>query len=263
MHFINHLGNRGADYLHPGGKLSTDFLISEICNHRPNRVLELGCGTGATLIGLASQNIPEIFGVDISASQIAIAQERVQYCSLEGKIHLNLLNQSGILEFGDDSFDVVYAESVLAILADEDLINMMKEVKRVLKPNGIFLSNDAIWKIGVPIELINKINNRTLKGFGLIQSSAKLIGIKDWADFLISFGFKSCKIIEINQLTKNDNPNVSPLERASHNFTQKKRHKSFLNPTQLFREFWYKIKLSLFHKNDGNNLENIIFILKA
>lgn len=263
MHFINHLGNRGADFLHPGGKLSTDFLISEICNHSPNRVLELGCGTGATLISLASQNIPEIYGVDISASQIEIAQERVQYCSLEDKIHLNLLNQTGNLNFSDDSFDIVYAESVLAILTDGDLINMMKEVKRVLKPNGIFLSNDAIWKIGVPKEVINKVNTRTLKDFGLIQSSAKLIGSKEWADFLISFGFKSCKIIEINQLANNDNRLVNPLERASHNFTQKKRRNSFLNPAQLFREIYYKIMLSLFHKNDGNNLENIIFILKA
>jgi len=263
MHFINHLGNRGVDFLHPGGKKSTEFLVNEIIKNNPKSILELGCGTGATLVSLAAYNINQLIGIDVSNSQISMANKRLKYCGLENFIQLFVTEESGQINFSDNSFDVVFAESVLGVLEHDTLIKMILETKRVLKPNGIFLTNDAIWGPLTSLDTIKSINNRAMKDFGLVQSSEKLIGKDDWETFFKSFGFKSCKVFEINSLKKNENTKLSQLEQKSNDFTSKQKRYSLLNPIQLFKEFIYRIKLKLFHQNDGVYLESYVFILQA
>lgn len=263
MHFINHLGNRGADYLHPGGKISTDYAVVEILKRNPSSVLEIGCGTGATLVSLASNGVHNLVGVDISHSQIEMARRRIAYCKLQDSIQLSLVEKSEQLNFKNHSFDVVFAESVLGILSHQSLLKTIQEVKRVLKPNGIFISNDAIWKAQVSKQVAEAINTRAIKDFGFIQSSSKLIGKNEWELFLVSFGFVSCKIVEIDKLEKNVKDGLNLMEMSSQDFTRKQKCYATFNPVQLYKEVWYKIKLSLFHKNDGDYLDHLIFILQA
>lgn len=263
MHFINHLGKRGADYLHPGGKHSSDFVVSEILKRNPSSVLEIGCGTGATLISLASNGVNNLVGVDISDSQIEMARRRIVHCKLQDNIQLSLAEKSGQLNFKDHSFDVVFAESVLGILSHQSLLKAIQEIKRVLKPNGVFISNDAIWQVGVSLEKAKRINARALKDFGFIQSSSKLIGKNEWELFLVSFGFVSCKIVEIDKLEKKVKDGLNLMEMSSLDFTRKQKRYATFNPVQLYKEVWYKIKLTLFHKNDGDYLDHLIFILQA
>jgi SAM-dependent methyltransferase len=263
MHFINHLGNRGADYLHPGGKKSSDYVVGEILKRNPSSVLEIGCGIGATLISLASNGVNNLVGVDISDSQIEMTRRRIVYCKLQDSIQLSLVEKSGQLNFKDHSFDVVFAESVLGILSHQSLLKTIQEIKRVLKPNGVFISNDAIWQAGISMGEVNTINARALKDFGMIQSSSRLIGRNEWERFLVSFGFVSCKIVEIDKLEKNVKDELNLMEMSSQDFTRKQKRYASFNPVQLCKEVWYKIKLSLFHKNDGDYLDYLIFILQA
>jgi SAM-dependent methyltransferase len=263
MHFINHLGRRGVNYLHPGGKNSSDFLIDEILKRNPSSVLELGCGIGATLVSLASNDIKSLVGIDISSSQIARARRLVKHCQIEDKIELHELDMANGSHFANNSFDIVFAESVLGILSHDSLVSTMVEIKRILKPDGLFISNDAIWKANSNNDLIYKVNRRALKDFGLIQSSSTLIGKAQWEQFFYTLGFKSCRIIEIKDLPNKENAALNAVELMTKDYKLKVKFYSWFNLNLLYQDLVYKLKLKLFHRHDGKNLENYLFILQA
>ena len=260
MHFIDHLGKRGKNYLHPGGKFSSDFVVEEILKKNPSAILEIGCGIGATLVSLASKNLSYLVGVDISASQIKMAKRVVNHCKLEDVIQLHVMDAAEKFKFEDNLFDVVFAESVLGILNHNSLSKAMEEVKRVLKPGGIFISNDAIWKTGTTIEIMNSINNRAEIDFGLVQSSSTLTGKHQWEQFFYSIGFKTCRVVEINRLIKGERLRLNKLERKASAFMLKQKIYSLFNLPLLFKELIYRLKLKLFHRNDAENLDYYIFI---
>ena len=263
MKYIDHLSKRGADFLHPGSKKSTDFFIQEILKRNPNSVLEIGCGTGASLVSLASNNINNLTGIDINPSQVEMAKKRIQYCGLKDSVQIYLSSNSEKLPFEDNSLDVAFAESVLGILEHHHLIYLMSEVKRILKPNGLFLSNDVIWKENVTFDVTEKINQRTLRNFGLIQSSGQLIGSKKWSSFFNSAGFNSVKIFDIDTLPESNIDALNFLESKSKEFTNKHKQKSLFNLTQIYYEISYKFKELGFNKNEVINLENKIFVMNS
>ncbi len=264
MHYINHLGRRGADFLHSGGKQSTDCLLEELIKLNPSRVLELGCGTGATLVSLASKaHINFLFGIDSSSSQIDVAIMRIKQCSLEERIQLKVEDLSGKLGFEDHTFDVVFAESVLGILDQKDLLNAIREVKRILRPGGFFISNDAIWKSTVSKEVAELVNKRAMQDFGLIQSASYLIGKAEWQRLFGLEGFTSCKAIDINEVKQRPAEPLNLSEERSDSFSRKRKVFSVFNPIQQLREINYRIRLKLFHQNDGSYLEHYIFVWQS
>jgi|688.fasta_scaffold154231_3 ubiquinone/menaquinone biosynthesis C-methylase UbiE len=264
MHYINHLGKRGADFLHSGGKQSTDYLLDEVIKLNPSSVMEIGCGTGATLVSLASKsNKVFLVGIDSSASQIEMAKKRIRHCELETLIQLNVGDLCGKLRFEDHSFDVVFAESVLGILDQKDLLNAIREVKRILKPGGIFISNDAIWKATVSKEIVELVNKRAMHDFGLIQSASELIGKRAWQEYFKLAGLTCNKAIDIHELKRNQVIAQNSIEKKSHDFTRKEKFFSVLNPFQQIREMNYRARLKLFHQHDGSYLEHYIFVWQS
>lgn len=96
-------------------------------------LLDIGCGTGI-YFDVLSAHAARIDAIDSSADMIEIAQK---YCVDTGltKIHPQV-GSSGTLNFKDNSFDVVVALDLLHHV--QDFSQTIKEVKRVLKPNGCF-----------------------------------------------------------------------------------------------------------------------------
>jgi len=97
------------------------------------RVLDAGCGTGASLVWARGVlRAGSITGVDISRSALA-------FCRGRGE---RALSQSSIthLPFGDRCFDLVLCNDVLQHLPTDgaDLL-ALKELKRVLCPSGVLL----------------------------------------------------------------------------------------------------------------------------
>lgn len=97
-------------------------------NKNPNetKVLDFGCGSGILVDELAKQNY-QAYGVDNSKKAIG-------YGNVRGTRNLGLLDTK-ILNFSDNTFDVVSALDVLEHLEDETWA--LKEIMRVLKPEGV------------------------------------------------------------------------------------------------------------------------------
>ena len=112
-----------------------DDLFSRAFPEKAVSLLDLGCGSGLYFPALVDK-AEQITGVDISSGMIKAAQELVDakaYDTISLKV-----GTSSYLEFPDESFDSIMAFDVLHHVEDIDLT--MREINRVLKPGGKFVS---------------------------------------------------------------------------------------------------------------------------
>jgi ubiquinone/menaquinone biosynthesis C-methylase UbiE len=101
-------------------------------------MLDIGCGSGAALREMQGEDSIELHGVDIN-----------DYRSEENKQHISFsardLNFDS-LPYDDASFDIVTCYQTIEHLENPFLV--MREIARVLKPNGYF-----IWSVPNPFQL--------------------------------------------------------------------------------------------------------------
>ena len=106
-----------------------------------DRILMLGCGNSVLSENLYDNGYTNIVNIDISGIVIDQMKKRNTHRPLMTYIQMDALD----LEYEDDSFDVVFDKSTLdAILCGKlSFLNsamMLKEVQRVLKVEGLFIS---------------------------------------------------------------------------------------------------------------------------
>lgn len=106
------------------------------------RILEIGSNTGSSLSAIA-QVFPDatVIGIDISESMVDICQSHLTDLQAEGRISNNVMIQLGDaqnLHFPNKSIDLVVSGGTLSFVEDRE--KAVKEISRVLKPGGTFLS---------------------------------------------------------------------------------------------------------------------------
>jgi len=100
-------------------------------------VLDIGCGYGRTEAWMW-RYVKEIHGIDISGFIIKICKER--FSDIEN-VHFYNNKGDDLSMFGSQMFDFVYSFNVFQHIPRRFTANYLKEVRRVLKKNGIFLFN--------------------------------------------------------------------------------------------------------------------------
>lgn len=99
------------------------------------RLLEIGTGTGIISFSICSK-VSSIVATDISPEMIRIANQKQKDSNIKN-IDFQV-QDSYNLAFADKSFDVVIASNLLHLLYEPE--KPIKEVKRVLKDNGVFIA---------------------------------------------------------------------------------------------------------------------------
>ena len=105
---------------------------------KDSKILDIGCGYGRTLKELYNNGYTNILGIDFSDEMINLAKEKNPI--IEFKI-----TSGSKLDFRDDSFDAVILIAVLTCILDtKDQKNLIKEIYRVLKKDGVIYINDYL-----------------------------------------------------------------------------------------------------------------------
>jgi ubiquinone/menaquinone biosynthesis C-methylase UbiE len=133
------------------------LLIDELNPQNNETILEFGFGTGQNLILAKKQNpITKFIGVDIDPKVRKIAIHKLENQNIT--VDLDLYN--GVkLPYQDNQFDKIYSCLVFHQLDAETKLNCLKELHRVLKPNGKLIIAD--W---------GKAQNKLMRfAFGFVQ----------------------------------------------------------------------------------------------
>ena len=98
------------------------------------KVLDLGCGTATlTILLKKSQPKAEVMGIDIDQTVLEIAREKAARAGVDIALDLGTAFK---LPYPDHYFDRVVSSLVFHHLTTENKVHSLKEVLRVLKPNG-------------------------------------------------------------------------------------------------------------------------------
>ncbi|MBJ6367835.1 bifunctional demethylmenaquinone methyltransferase/2-methoxy-6-polyprenyl-1,4-benzoquinol methylase UbiE [Snuella sp. CAU 1569] len=111
-------------------------VVNIVKEKQPESILDIATGTGDLAINLTATNASKIIGLDISSGMLEIGKEKIKRKSLENKIEL-VLGDSENMPFEDNTFDAITV--AFGIRNFETLENGLKEILRVLKPNGRFV----------------------------------------------------------------------------------------------------------------------------
>lgn len=150
------------------------FLIQEINRYPEGKLLEIGIGNGSHLPLYKKHRIT---GIDTSSKMLTAAARRINK-----DIELLVMNGEN-LDFQKESFDYVVLSHVIAVVGNPE--QLLEEVYRVLKPNGIvfvlnhFTPNNWLKYVDHSLEWASKkfhfrsvfylSNLRTVEKFSLLR----------------------------------------------------------------------------------------------
>lgn len=161
-------------------------------------VLELGCGTGTTALNLASA-VTRYVASDLSPEMVAIGREKAKAQGVQF-----VVASADAAPCGNASYNAVLAFNLLHLVRDRGAL--LRNVHRVLKPGGLFISktpciSDAnpLLRIVVPVmqrfgsapyvafftatELECEITNA---GFEIVENARHGSGRKDARPYLVA-----------------------------------------------------------------------------
>jgi 2-polyprenyl-3-methyl-5-hydroxy-6-metoxy-1,4-benzoquinol methylase len=124
------------------------------------RILEFGCGTGATAVHHAP-HVLHIDAIDISENMLEIGRGRAR----ESNIKNITFTRGTLTEYSAEtaSLDAVLGLNVIHLLPDRKVV--LTEVARILKPGGIFVSSTGC------------LGNSYLRFIKLIVPLGKFLGL--------------------------------------------------------------------------------------
>jgi len=100
-----------------------------------HNVLEIGTGTGIIPFSIHSK-VSSIIATDISPEMVRVAKQKLKKLKIKNVDFQ--IEDSYNLTFPDKSFDIVIASNLFHLLYEPE--KPIKEIKRVMKDNGIFIA---------------------------------------------------------------------------------------------------------------------------
>ncbi|TWT30624.1 class I SAM-dependent methyltransferase [Blastopirellula retiformator] len=126
----------GADY-----EPILKFALAELKQVEQPRVLELGPGPGWIGISLAKRRKDiRVTGIDISNTYVDIANENAAHEGVDDRVDFRKGDACSLDDFADGTLDAVISNQSFHYW--EPPTAVLREVARVLKPNGVFCIGD-------------------------------------------------------------------------------------------------------------------------
>ncbi|MFN3166432.1 MAG: corrinoid protein-associated methyltransferase CpaM [Phycisphaeraceae bacterium] len=137
-------------------------------------VLEIGCGTG-TLAAMMATRGASVLGIDLSNAMLTEAQKNAPDCEFQ---HLSAVE---IEKLGHARFDRVVATLSLSELTEDELAVVLRDVAKVLRPQGRLVIADEVEPEKLAARLLTRVFRLPWAAvtFLITQSTTRaLVGIK-------------------------------------------------------------------------------------
>jgi ubiquinone/menaquinone biosynthesis C-methylase UbiE len=172
-------------------------------------ILEIGCGSGHSLLYMATKGAKELWGIDLSTKQIEFARELLSQHGLDGKLfELAMEEMDGLPE---NYFDIIY--SIYALGWTANMSKTLSHIYNSLKMGGVFVfSWDHPMQSRLEYEGEQLIYKRSyleegsyrvesFRGVPIIMHHRKVSTI---INELANVGFKICKVVEESRIPEDD-----------------------------------------------------------
>lgn len=118
-----------------GPLIATEEELGLLADIKGKKVLDIGCGSGHSLEYMAGRGAVELWGVDLSSSQITAAKDYLYRKGFGAKLFCAPMEQD--IDLPKNYFDIVY--SIYAIGWTTDLARTFELAFSYLKHNGIIV----------------------------------------------------------------------------------------------------------------------------
>ena len=108
-------------------------IVKILKSKNPSMILDVATGTGDLAIAMVKTNAKKIIGLDISKGMLDVGIEKIKDKNLNHTIDM-VIGDSENLKYEDNFFDAVTVS--FGVRNFESLDSGLKEIFRVLKPNG-------------------------------------------------------------------------------------------------------------------------------
>ncbi len=123
------------------------------------RILDLGCGTGRHLLFLLKRGF-EVYGLDGSPNGLEIAKNWITEENLSSELVCQKIEYK--FHYKESFFDAVISIQVIHHNLMKDIIFTVKEIERILKPEGfIFLTFPLLQGFYIKKQKMKKVETRT------------------------------------------------------------------------------------------------------
>lgn len=123
------------DEFHIGGRPATAHFIPQLGLGPDMHVLDVGCGIGGPARFVAHETGARVSGIDLTPEFIDTARLLSARCGLDGRTDF-ACGSALSMSYEDESFDAAYMIHVGMNIGDKEAL--YREIKRVLKPGGVF-----------------------------------------------------------------------------------------------------------------------------
>lgn len=201
---FNNIAHR-YDFLNRSLSMGIDILwrkktIAQLKELKPKVILDVATGTGDLALEAMSLDPEKIIGLDISVGMLEIGREKIAKRKLSDKIEM-IEGDSENLPFEDNTFDAVTV--AFGVRNFEDLMKGMKEIHRVLRPNGKLVVLEFSQPKSFPIKHLywfyfnnilptfGKLLSKDASAYTYLPESVKAFPSgQDFLDVLTKVGFK-------------------------------------------------------------------------
>jgi len=183
-------------------EFTTPFNLGEFVQYvsEDAAILDFGCGYGRTLNEIYQQGFRSLVGIDFSEGMINRGKKQFPFLDLRVKY-------SKDIDFDDNSFDAVILFAVLTcISSDTEQLDLVSEIKRVLKPGGYIFINDFLLNSDER-NLMRYAAYEKKYGYGTFELSEGAVLRHHDIDYIKSLliPFTKCKMEEVTFKTMNGN----------------------------------------------------------
>ncbi len=180
-----------------------DFELLSKLTTKESNFLDYGCGYGRTLNELYLQGYKNLVGFDFAKEMICRGKAKYPYLDLR-------VSQNNCLDCESESVDMVLLFAVLTcIIRDKEQRGLIRELKRVLKPNSYIYINDFLINSDDRNIIRYKNNESKYNKYGVFEIDGGAVlrhHYKDWIFELMN----EFEVVEYREHTfKTMNGNIS------------------------------------------------------